>query len=431
MPQSKSSRYEAAHHALLDRSGNLPPEASPEDLKIQTLERATAFLHAQIQETQEYTDQLRRCLADRNTLLGEYQGYQREKWRTDRRLAALIVLRESVQVAPQIVPQNLQYETIPLPARKRVNLSSFFQRGSHKAPLRFKCAVTGKALERRVLKQVSPLLLKPPIPSARTHSLLVPINLPPLCVRRKRSEKMINTRQGPPSTSYSATEGTLSSGLSPKTLPDDSIDTTHGGIALILSPILRSEEEIIAEIGDITLPAYALNLLEDLDYIHDKIPLRPESLDRSLFSDTPSPLFVTPSDWDYPHRNSLVASPRRTATIRIPDRHLADTLLTSSETESTPRRRGRTHKVNLDPALFKVDSKLDKLEETAPTRHTVHVSAEEERRKPRGLLRKKSSGVFSLVSRSSDRRDETTTSTPRKNIASMVKRHMSAINRFR
>ena len=432
MPQRKSSRYEAAHRALLDRSGNLSPETSPEDLKIQTLERATAFLHAQIQEAQGYTEQLRRCLADRNIHFGEYQGYQREKWRTDRRLASLMVLKESVQITPRTVPQNSQCEMVSLSARKRANLSSFFQRGSHKAPLRFKCAVTGKALERRVLKQVSPLLLKPSAPSTRTHSLSVPINLPPLYVRRKRSEKMINTREGLPSTSYSATEGTLTSDLSPKTLPDDSMGATQGGIALILSPTLRPEEEIVAEMGDITLPAYALNLLEDLDYIHDKIPLRPESssLDRSPFSDTPSPLFVTSSDWDYPRRNSSVTSPRRTATIRIPDRHLADALLTSSETENTPRRRGLTHKVSLDPALFKDDSKSDKLGEVAPIRHSVHVSTEE-RRKPRGLLRKKSSGVLSLVSRSSDRREETTTPAPRKNIAAMVRRRMSAINRFR
>ena len=431
MPQKKPSRYEAAHRALVDRSGHLPPEASPEDLKIQTLERATAFLHAQIKETQEYTEQLRRYLGDRNTRPEEYQGYQREKWRTDRRLAALIVLRESVQVTPQKVPRNPQCEMVSLPARKRANLSSFFQRGSHKAPLRFKCAVTGKALERRVLKQVSPLLLKPSTTSARTHFLPVPINLPPLCVRRKRSGKTINIREGSPSTSYSVTESTLTSDLSPKTLPDENMGATHDGIAVILSPTLRSEEEIVAEMGDITLPAYALNLLEDLDYIHDKIPLLQESssLDRSQLPDTPSPLFVAPPDWDYPRRNSLFGSTRRTATVRIPDRHLADALLTSSETESTPRRRGLTHKVSLGPALFKDDSKSDKLGEVTSIRHSVHVSAVEERGKPRGLLRKKSSGML-LVPRSSDRKEETTISTPRRGIVSVVRRRMSAISIF-
>jgi len=423
MPRRGSSRYEAAHRALLDRSGNLPPETSAEDLKIQTLKRATAYLHAQIQEAQEYTEQLRRCLADRNTQPGEYQSYQREKWRTDRRLAALRVLTESVRVTLPITSQNSQYETTTsLSARKRANLSSFFQHGSRKAPLRFNCAVAGRVLERRVLKQVSPLRLKPSTPSTRIQSLPVPDNLPPLYVRRRQPERMINTQERPwvpPSNSYSTTEGTLTSELSPKTLPDDNMGVTHDGVALILSPTLRSEEEIVAEMGDITLPAYALNLLEDLDYIHDKIPLRP---DRS-----PSPLLVTPSDWEYPRRNSLVASPRRTATVRIPDRHLADALLTSPETESTPRRRGRTHKVSLDPAFFKDDSRSDKLGEVAPTRHSLHVPTEEGK-KPKGLLRKKSSAVFSLVSRGSDR---TTTPTPRKNIASMVKRRMTAINRFR
>ena len=415
MPHRNSSRYEAAHRALLDRSGNLPPETSPEDLKIQTLKRATAFLHAQVQEAQEYTEQLRRCLADRNTQLGEYQSYQRERWRTDRRLAVLRVLTDSTRVTLPMIPQNSQYQ-MTLSARKRANLSSFFQRGSRKAPLRFNCAVTGKALERRVLKQVSPLLLKPSIPSTRIQSLPAPDNLPPLYVRRKQPERIINTQERfwAPSTSYSVTEGTLSSEFSPKTLPDDNMGTTHDGIALILSPTLRSEEEIIAEMGDITLPAYALNLLEDLDYIHDKIPLR-----RS-----PSPLLVTPSDWEHPRRNSSVKSPRRTATVRIPDRHLADALLTSPETGGTPRGRGRTHKVSLDPALFKDDSRSDKLGEVVPTRHSSHVPTEEGR-KPRGLLRKKSSAMFSKIS------NRTTTPTPRKNIASVVKRHMSAINRFR
>jgi len=415
MPHRNSSRYEAAHRALLDRSGNLPPETSPEDLKIQTLKRATAFLHAQVQEAQEYTEQLRRCLADRNTQLGEYQSYQRERWRTDRRLAVLRVLTDSTRVTLPMIPQNSQYQ-MTLSARKRANLSSFFQRGSRKAPLRFNCAVTGKALERRVLKQVSPLLLKPSIPSTRIQSLPAPDNLPPLYVRRKQPERIINTQERfwAPSTSYSVTEGTLSSEFSPKTLPDDNMGTTHDGIALILSPTLRSEEEIIAEMGDITLPAYALNLLEDLDYIHDKIPLR-----RS-----PSPLLVTPSDWEHPRRNSSVKSPRRTATVRIPDRHLADALLTSPETGGTPRGRGRTHKVSLDPALFKDDSRSDKLGEVVPTRHSSHVPTEEGR-KPRGLLRKKSSAMFPKIS------NRTTTPTPRKNIASVVKRHMSAINRFR
>ena len=437
MPHRKPARYEAAHRALVDRSGNLPPETSPERLKIQTLERATAFLHAQMQEAQEYTEQLRLCLADRNTQPGEYQGYQREKWRADRRLAALRVLTESVQVAHQATPQSLQYETNSLPARKRANLSSFFQRGSRKAPLPFKCAVTGKVLEKRVLKQVSPLLLKPSPSPTRIQSLPVPKVLPPLYARRKQSEKMINTQErlwAFPSTSSSTTEGTLSSDLSPKTLPDGSVGATHDGIALILSPTLRSEEEIIAEMGDITLPTYALNLLEDLDYIHDKIPLRQESpaLDRSPFSEaSSSPLLITQSDWECPRPNPPIALPRRTTSVRIPDRHLADTLLTSPETGSTPGRRKRTHKVSLDPAFFKDDSNSDKLEGVAPIRHSVYVSAEGERRKPRGLLKKKSSGVFSSVSKSSDRREETTTSTPRKNIASVVKKRIFAMNKFR
>ena len=432
MVYKKPLRYEVAHRELLDRSGSLPVPTSPEDLKIQTLERATAFVHTQIQEAQEYAEQLRGCLTDRNTKPGEYQSYQREKWRTDRRLSALMVLKESIQVTCHTGPQNLQYETTSLPTRKRANLSSFFQRGSCKAPLRFKCAATGKVLERRVLKQVSPLFLKPSAPSTRIHSLQVPHNLPPLCIRRKRSERVINTRESAlasPSTSYSVTEGTSASDLSSETLPDDDMGPAHDGIALILSQSLRSEEDIIAEMGDITLPAYALNLLEDLDYIHDKIPLRTESSTpgRSSLSRPPSPLLVASPDWDYPRS---AASPGRTATVRIPDRRLADALLSSPGTESASRRRERTHKVSLDPNLFKDDSKSDKVGEVTPTRHSVQVT-EEERRKPINPLRKKSSGVFSLVSRNSGRREEAATSSPRKNIASMVKNRMSAINKFR
>lgn len=347
-----------------------------------------------------------------------------------------MVLTESDHAAHQAVPQNSLYETA-LPVKKRANLSSFFQRGSRKAPLRFKCAVTGKALERKVLKQVSPLLLKPSIPRTRIHSLPTPDNFPPLCVRRKRSEKMINTKGGLwafPSTSYSSTEGTLSSDLSPKTL-DDGMGITHDGIALIHSPILRSEEEIIAEMGDIHLPAYALDLLEDLDYIHDKIPLRPGStaLDRSLFPDAfSSALLITPSDWDYQQPSPQFASPKRTATVRIPDRRLADALLTSQGTNGTPRRRTHSHKVSLDPAFLKDDSGSDKLGDVAPLQHSAHVSVGGGRR-PGVLLKKKSSGVFSLSSRSSDRREATTTSALRKskNIASLVKKRMSAINKFR
>jgi len=443
MPRRKPSRYEAAHRALIDRSRNLPPETPPEELKIQTLKRATTFLHAQIQEAQEYSEQLRRCLADRDTQPGEYQGYQREKWRADRRLATLRVLTESVQFAHPTIPQNSRDEMASLPARKRANLSSFFQRGSRKVPVRFNRAVTGKALERKVLKQVSPLLLKPSIPSARTRPPTVPDDLPPLYVRRRQSEKIINTASTrevpwtPPSASYSTTEGTSTSNLSPKTLPD-SIGAMHDGIALILPSThgctLRSNEEIIAEMGDITLPAYALNLLEDLDYIHDTIPLRPGALplDQVLLSEkSSSALLVTPSDWEFTRRDSSVLSPRRTATLRVPDRRLADALLMGPETETSPRRRGRAHKVSLDPAFFKDDSGSDKLGDVAPIRHSEHVPAEEEGRKPRGLLRKKSSAVFSAVSKASDRRGETPASTPRKNIASMVKRRMSAMNRFR
>lgn len=445
MPHRKSSRYEAAHRALVDRSGSLPQETSPEDLKIRTLGRATAFLHAQIQETQAYTEQLRQCLADRDSQPGEYHNYQREKWRADRRLAALKVLTESAQITQPMIPPNLRDERTSLPARKLANLSSFFQRGSRKAPVRFNCAVTGEALERRVLNQVSPLLLKPSIPPTWTQSLSVPNSLPPLYARRKQSEKMINTtstRQGlwtPPSASYSTTEGTFTSDFSLKTLPDDDIGTTHEGIAVILSPThgstLRSDEEIIAEMGDITIPAYALNLLEDLDYIHDTISLRPESspFNRPPFSEkSPSPLFITPSDWESPRQNPPGALPSRTTTIRIPDRHLADALLTSPEIDGSSRRPRRAHKVSLDPALFGDEPKSDKLGDVAPIlRHSVQVPTEEEGRKQRGLLRKKSSGVFSMVSKSSDRRGETPTSTPRKNIASMVKKRMSAINRFR
>ena len=430
MPHKKSSRCEAAHRALLDRSGHLPPEASPEDLRIQILEHATAFLNAQIQEAQECAEELRRCLADRNTHLGERQGYQREKWRTDRRLAALrATLTESTRVTRQTVPKNSEDE-MTLPARRQANLSSFFQRGSRKAPLRFNCAVTGKVLERRVLKQVSPLLLKPSIPSNWTQSLSVPDNVPPLYTRRRRSEKMISTtstREGPRAPS-SSDEGTSASSLSPKTLPDDNIAIAHDGIALILSPILRSDEEIIAEMGDIALPAYTFNLLDDLDYIHDKIPLRPDS---SHVDGSSSPFLVTPSDWDYPRRDSSVRFPRRTVTVRIPDRDLADALLSSPETERVPRKREVRRKVSLDPALFSDESKSDKLGEVAPTRRSIQVHAEEEGKKPKGLLKRKSSAVFSMALRSSDKRGDTAPSKPRKNIASMVKMRISPISGFR
>jgi hypothetical protein len=434
MPPGKSLRYEAAHRALLDRSRNLPPETSPEDLRIRTLEHATAFLHAQIQEAQEYTEQLRRCLADRDTKLREHQGYQREKWRTDRRLTALRVLMESSRVPYQMVPKIPEDEMASLPARKQANLTSFFQRGSRKAPLRFNCAVTGKGLERRILKQVSPLLLKPPLPPTRSSSFWAPDIHPPLYARRKQSEKMIDTastREGPwasPSSSYSVDEGTTTSALSPKTIPDDILGATHNGIARILSPILRSEEEIIAEMGEITLPAYAWDLLEDLDYVLDKVPLQSSS---SRFDGSPSPLLVTPLDWEYPPREPSIVSPLRTATVRIPDRRLADALLSSPESETTPQKRERTHKVSLDPAFFKDDSRSDKLGEAAPIRHSIHVAIEEEERKPRGLLKRKSFVTFSRVSRSSDRRVESVPSTPRKNIVSMVKMRMPSISRFR
>lgn len=427
MPHRKSSRYEAAHRALLDRSGHLPPETSPDDLKIKALEHATAYLHAQIQEAQECTEQLRRCLANRNTQVGERRSYQREKWRADRRLDALRSLMESTRATPQTVPKCSEDEMTSSPARKQANLSSFFQHGSRRAPLRFNCAVTGKALERRVLKQVSPLQLKPTTPSTWTQSPLVPDNILPLYARRRQSERMISTS----SPSYSTTEGTSTSSLSPKTPSDDNIRTTDDGVALILPPVLRSHEEIVAEMGDIALPAYALNLLEDLDYIHDRIPLQQES---SFLGRSSSPFLVTPSDWEYPRRDSSsVVSPRRTATVRIPDRHLADALLSSTGTEPTPRRRGIMHKVSLDPALFKDDSRSDKIGDVGPMRHSVHVPAEEEGKRPKGHLKKKSSIVFSVVPRSSDRRGETPPSTPRKNIASMVKRRISTmtINRFR
>jgi len=212
--------------------------------------------------------------------------------------------------------------------------------------------------------------------------------------------------------------------LSPKTPPDGNIRTTHAGIARILSPTLRSNEEIIAEMGDIALPAYAFNLLEDFDCIHDKIPLRPDS---SSLGRSSSPFIVTPSDWEYSRRDSSIVSPRRTATVRIPDRHLADALLSSPETGGVPRKRGQTHKVTLDPALFKDDSRSDKFGEVAPT----HLPAGEEGKKPKGLLGRKTSVVFSIVSRSSDRRGEAAPSTPRKNLASIVKKRISTINRFR
>jgi hypothetical protein len=431
MPHRKSSRNEVA---LLDRSGHLPPETSPEDLKIRALERATAFLNVQIQEVQERTEQLRRYLADQGIQPGERQGYQREKWRADRRLAALRVLIESTRAVRQPVSKHSEDQMTSVPARKQANLSSFFQRGSRKAPLPFNCVVAGKAQERRVLKQVSPLLLKPSIPSSWTQSFLVQDNVPPLYAHRRHSERitsMTSTQEGPQSpssTSYSATEGTLTSSLSPKTLPDDNFGTTHDGVALILSPILRSNEEIIAEMGDIALPAYAFNLLEDLDYIHDKIRLRPDS--SSLYRSS-SPFLVTPSDWEYPPRDPSIVSPRRTATVRIPDRHLADALLSSPETESTPRKRRLIHKVSLDPAFFKDDSRSDKLGEVAPPRRSLQVPGEEGGRKPKGLLKRKTSVVISIVSRGSDKRGEPTPSTPRKNIASMVKRRIATVNKFR
>lgn len=270
------SRYSRAESALQSAVEASSAEVSPHELQIQVLERATAVLSEQARDAQACAERLRACLADKELPPEEFKSLQRARWleehkSTSKQAQSAHTRELVVKLSSPIREEPPLVESPHVMTREEVNLARFLQRSPTRIafPPTRSPPVSPVLHRRKTLTQVRPLRLRM---SAMDLALRSPLRT------HGRSSSLDGGHARSESASTDATfvsQG--SSGQTAVTKPS----IPHLKLASSLSPLpfsskgegtvsiekltaLRSREELLADIGDVTLPDYAVDLLEDL-----------------------------------------------------------------------------------------------------------------------------------------------------------------------
>ncbi|KII89683.1 hypothetical protein PLICRDRAFT_52845 [Plicaturopsis crispa FD-325 SS-3] len=315
----RRERYVREEEALATTLQHCAPEPSPTELKIRTLEKATAMLSAQATTAQQRAESLRSHLAadQREADPVTYVSLQRERWMEERRSASFDAeakaLHEHLACLTKSIKDGESPGTPLSPppptkeSRKRANLAVFFARSPTKSPIspwRSSPINVDLSPRRMTRDDVTPMRLRP-------QSVRTPLKLHERCcsvVERLVSEaSQRNSEQvsaSSPSSSTSVLDAVDEDGAScpslapsaPPSMDEPSLSApsqgsaslaedaaedhweplTNGGYATIYrAAARRTKAEILAASReyDVSLPEYALELLDDLDVIHDSIPL--------------------------------------------------------------------------------------------------------------------------------------------------------------
>ncbi|KAI0349725.1 hypothetical protein OH77DRAFT_1170774 [Trametes cingulata] len=270
---SRYSRAESALHSAVEASS---VEISPQELQIRALEQATALLSEQARDAQTCAEKLRACLADKELSPEEARSLQRQRWLEEHKSNSR--QEQSVRTRQLLTklssPVQEEYSLFDSPSamtRREANLARFLQQ----SPTRISIAHTRLSplphtiYRRKTICQLRPMRLRP---SAMELALRSPLRLH----SRSRSLDGGHARSNSDSTdaTFVSQGSSGQTAVTPASDPPRKLSSSLSpppfsskGEAVVsierLTP-LRSRDELLAEVGDITLPDYAVDLLEDL-----------------------------------------------------------------------------------------------------------------------------------------------------------------------
>ncbi|KAI9066343.1 hypothetical protein FKP32DRAFT_1610209 [Trametes sanguinea] len=363
---SRYSRAESALHSAVEVSST---EVSPQELQIRILEQATAILSEQARDAQACAERLRACLADQELSPEELKALQRERWleehksqaRTDETHQARALLTQlSSPVSAHADNTNsgsALSASPPVMTRHEANLARFLQysptrvtfpgprAGGSPSPLS-----PALAYRRETISQVRPMRLRP---SAMELALRSPLELR-MHGRSRSLDGGGHSRNNSDTTDSDAT--VISRGSSGQTTvaatsvheskspsPLLSVTEDEGTATIEKAGLLRSRDELLAQLGDVPLPDYAVDLLHELVSSTIDVSLN----EMSPIDEEVSPVFrrSSESSFELVTRPTLELVPQSTIAQRLCSPPPVDvpsqssTPFPSTSPENSPRRR--------------------------------------------------------------------------------------------
>ncbi|KAH9948713.1 hypothetical protein B0H21DRAFT_689638 [Amylocystis lapponica] len=285
-------RYLTAQRELEAKFQLCSSEASPQDLKIRALQRATDLLSAQARDAQERVAQLRERLADRPVLEPtDYRSMQHECWMETHRGAARDQQSKLLHTVLSKV-SGMEHAADPVTAANRpaaliqtcrkANLARFFERSPTRMDFPQPRTLSSTVYRRNTISHVRSMRLR--------TSALTPVSarlkLPPLYVGSVPAVSLPGTPE--PSFSASPSPSVRSDSLPPpsaRAIPVEpfpvataramsdssrsssdapSSSSNEGFASIYASSPPRTRAELAAELKDVSLPAYALDLLNGM-----------------------------------------------------------------------------------------------------------------------------------------------------------------------
>ncbi|RPD61033.1 hypothetical protein L227DRAFT_74121 [Lentinus tigrinus ALCF2SS1-6] len=299
----RHSRYSQAESALRSAVEVSSAEVSPQELQIRALAKATTMLSEQARDAQACAVKLRQAVKNQKGMSPEeVKTLQRECWLEERRSSArkdqsvqtrdlLTKLCSPIsEVSPPLVdsPNPMTQQEINLAkfmqlSPTRVSFSSYARNASTSPVVRDR---------RQTISQVRPMRLRA---SALDLALRVPISV------RKRSKSLDGSHSRRGSNSSDATfvsdEQTAvaqQTEFNLKTPPSPPLSGLDGVVRIENSGSPRPRASLEAELGEVSLPDYAIGLLEEL--VADiTLPALVNPSSTSPAAQFPSPSPLTPS----------------------------------------------------------------------------------------------------------------------------------------
>ncbi|PIL29835.1 hypothetical protein GSI_08042 [Ganoderma sinense ZZ0214-1] len=269
------SRYSQVERALRSAVEVCSSELSPQELQIRALEKATALLSDQARDAQACAARLRARLegTDSKSLSpDELKTLQHEYWMEEHRSAARKHQSEKTRdlltkLSSPIREVPPPLSAIPSSTHQETNLARFLRLSpTHVDLTHSRSPSTSPNLlgRRKTISQMRPLRLRS---SAMDFALRTPIQERP---RRSKSLDGTHTRRNSNSTdaTYVAEDASEQTALalplgSLKTPPSPDSSRTDGFVRIEGSVSRRPRHVLLAEVGDVTIPDYAVDLIED------------------------------------------------------------------------------------------------------------------------------------------------------------------------
>ncbi|CDO76989.1 hypothetical protein BN946_scf184298.g16 [Trametes cinnabarina] len=358
------SCYARAESALQSAVQVSSAEVSPQELQIRILEQATAILGEQARDAQACAQKLRACLAEQDLSPEEFRSVQRERWllehksraRTDQTLQTRALMTQLSSLTGAHAESTNMDSSLALVAspsamtRYEANLARFLQYsptrltfsgsppGGSSSPLS-----PAMAYRRETISRVRPLQLRS---TALDLALQAPLNL-----REHRRSKSLDgsghSRSSSNTTDSDATvvsrgssdQTTIAQTLMPHSKPASvhvsspsvSKRVSEGTATIEKLRTLRSRDELLAQIGEVALPDYAVNLLQELVSSNVDVSLN----EVSAIDEEDSPVFRISAESDFEIFASLT-EPRPSTAPQIVQRLCSPPAHATLSTSSAP-----------------------------------------------------------------------------------------------